>query len=241
MSMIGRTGPFLFPVGPSDPYFDYVSLLLHGDGPNGSTVFTDYSPRTKTVTPIANAKISTTASLFGGSSMQFDGNTDRLEIAHHVDFNLDADYTIEVAGRLSGVSLGTCMISKGWSTVIPPYLLYANSSNTKLSFYSSSNGSSYDILSNFTVRNAPSTNVFYRLAICRQGNDYSFYADGIRTATGTSSLTPVSNTEPLYIGGDPTTANATFLGFLEELRITKGIARYSGASYTIDNFAFPDR
>jgi hypothetical protein len=39
--------------------FGSVSLLLHGDGTNGSTVITDSSGSPKTVTAVGNAQIST--------------------------------------------------------------------------------------------------------------------------------------------------------------------------------------
>ena len=58
----------------ADPYYDNVSLLLHGDGTNGSTTIVDNSPSPKTMTALGNAQISTTESLFGGSSLYFDGS-----------------------------------------------------------------------------------------------------------------------------------------------------------------------
>ena len=46
-------------------------LLLHGDGTNGSTIFTDSSSYPKAVTASGNAQISTAQSRFGGASMHF--------------------------------------------------------------------------------------------------------------------------------------------------------------------------
>jgi hypothetical protein len=54
---------------PVDPQFGSVSLLLHGDGTNGSTTITDSSPTPKTVTAVGNAQISTAQSKFGGVSV----------------------------------------------------------------------------------------------------------------------------------------------------------------------------
>jgi hypothetical protein len=50
--------------------FGSVSLLLHGNGTNGSTTITDNSPSPKTVTAVGNAQISTAQSKFGGASMR---------------------------------------------------------------------------------------------------------------------------------------------------------------------------
>jgi len=59
-----------------DPNYSSVSLLLNGNGTNGSTTFTDSSVNNHTITRNGNAQISTTQSKFGGSSMYFDGNGD---------------------------------------------------------------------------------------------------------------------------------------------------------------------
>jgi len=63
---------------PTDPYFSNVSLLLHGDGINGSTTILDSSPTPKTVIPVGNAQISTTDPKFGTGSVLLDGNGDYL-------------------------------------------------------------------------------------------------------------------------------------------------------------------
>lgn len=55
----------------SDPYFANVMLLLHGDGDNGGTIFTDSSSYNRT--PIITGSIITGTDInaFGGSSIQF--------------------------------------------------------------------------------------------------------------------------------------------------------------------------
>ena len=63
---------------PAEPYFHNNSLLLHGDGTNGSTTFKDDSINNHTITAYGNAQISTAQSKFGGSSIYFDGNGDYL-------------------------------------------------------------------------------------------------------------------------------------------------------------------
>ena len=56
---------------PVDEEFDKVSLLLHGDGTNGSTTIVDSSSNVNSVTANNGAQISTTQSKFGGSSIEF--------------------------------------------------------------------------------------------------------------------------------------------------------------------------
>ena len=65
----------------ADQYISSVTLLLHCDGANTSTVFTDKSLTANVVTAYGNAAISTTQSKFGGSSAYFDGSGDYLTTA----------------------------------------------------------------------------------------------------------------------------------------------------------------
>jgi hypothetical protein len=81
---------------PVDPVFNNVSLLLHGNGTNGSTTITDNSPSPKTVTAVGNAQISTAQSKFGGASIAFDGSGDYLTVLNSSQFNFGVDdFTIE--------------------------------------------------------------------------------------------------------------------------------------------------
>jgi hypothetical protein len=91
--------------GPTDPYFSNVSLLLHGDGTNGSTTIVDSSASPKTLTAFGNAQISTAQSKFGGSSIAFDGTGDYLSISSSNDLTLGtSDFTLETWARLATVS-----------------------------------------------------------------------------------------------------------------------------------------
>ena len=80
----------------TDPNFADVSLLLHGNGTNGSTTITDSSPSPKTVTAVGNAQISTAQSKFGGSSIAFDGTGDYLSVPNDGTLQMGSvDFTIE--------------------------------------------------------------------------------------------------------------------------------------------------
>jgi hypothetical protein len=84
------------PAPPLDPNFANVSLLLYGNGINGSTSIIDSSPSPKTVTAFGNAQISTAQSKFGGSSIAFDGTGDYLTVPDNDNFALgNGNFTIE--------------------------------------------------------------------------------------------------------------------------------------------------
>ena len=65
-------------------------------------------------------------------------------------------------------------------------------------------------------------------AVVRSGNNFTLYRDGTSVSTGTSTVSfGTSNSFPLYIGGAQTAGSHWFPGYLDEIRITKGVARYT--------------
>ena len=65
----------------------YTVALLHMDGADTSTTFTDESGKTWTAN--GNAQIDTAQSVFGGASGLFDGTGDYLSASDHADWQLD--------------------------------------------------------------------------------------------------------------------------------------------------------
>ena len=91
----------MFPLAllnPSAPAVDPVLTLalLHFDGANNSTVFTDSSPFNQTVSVVTGTpKISTAMSKFGGSSLYLDGSSS-IKIPNNANLNLGTGvFTIE--------------------------------------------------------------------------------------------------------------------------------------------------
>ena len=82
---------------PSPPVDPAVTLaLLHFDGANNSTVFTDSSPFNQNVSVVTGTpKISTAMSKFGGSSLYLDGSSS-IKIPDNANLNLGTGvFTIE--------------------------------------------------------------------------------------------------------------------------------------------------
>jgi hypothetical protein len=117
--------------------------------------------------------------------------------------------------------------------------LVFNSTNTDLKFYSSSNIAAWDI-ANAQAIGAVSVNTWYHVAITRQGNTFRTYLNGVQGSTWTSSAALYTPTKPLGIGSNPD-GSYSLNGWLDELRITKGVARYTGAaSFTPPTAPFPE-
>jgi hypothetical protein len=221
----------------SDPYFDNVTLLLHCDGADGSTTFTDVKGHT--VTPAGNAQIDTAQSKFGGASGLFDGTGDYLSIADSADWALGSgDWTIECWVRLAAAETAQELITQRQDSVnLTDFWLFRVESDNTIRFYDkSSNSVVTDVRSTSTL----SSGQWYHVAAVRASGSVSLYVGGVKSANATTNLTSAysDKVHPLYVA--TSSAGTSLLqGHLDDIRITKGVARYT-TNFTPPAAAFPD-
>jgi hypothetical protein len=81
------------------------------------------------------------------------------------------------------------------------------------------------------------TGQWYHVAFVRSGTTLTPYLDGVASTTATTSATFTTSATNLRVGrywsGD-------FDGYIDDLRITKGVARYT-SNFTPTTVAFPDQ
>ncbi len=222
-----------------DPHFDKVALLLHFDGADSSTTFTDSSPRPKTVTAIGNAKISTAQGLFGGASGYFDGSGDALSIAHAADLNLaSGDWTIEFWFYLAGNFEGAYIIDKDGvaDASYPSYGITVGSSGLSLHLGS---GNGVSGLQSFTGTTVVSANAWHHAALGRAGSTIYGFLDGVQQFASTQTVAMVDGGKKINIGARYDGSSLAMCGYLKYLRTTKGVARYT-ADFTPPTEPFPD-
>jgi len=236
------------PSGPqTDPFFSSVELLLHYNGTNGSTTFTDSSSPPKTITRFGNTVISTAQFKFGGSSGLFDGNGDYLSAAGSTDFTFPADFTIEcwiyivgapsVIGSADSGSTHSTIISttagnnQGWS-----FLILGEPGTVPSTLYFEKSGGGYAGVIGGTV---PALQ-WNHIAVSRTSTTVRLFLNGTQTASATISGTVDSSNVAPFIGRTPFSAYFRYLnGYMDDLRITKGVGRYTG-NFTPPSAQFPD-
>jgi hypothetical protein len=223
-----------------EQYYNNTSLLLRGDGSNGSTVFTDSSPTASVITRNGNTVISTANSKYGGSSMYFDGNGDYLTIPNSTNYDFGAgNFTIEMWVNPSATGLannaqkflfGKRASASSYASVLS-FLTYSTvTSNFSVSFFVSTNGTTYG-LQYISPATFVSPNVWTHLAFVRSGNQYSIYVNGIKTIAAASFSGQVFNNSSAFSVGSCYSAvspgTSGYSGYIDDFRITKGIARYT--------------
>ena len=224
---------------PVDPVFNNVSLLLHGNGTNGSTVITDSSGSPKTVTAFGNAQISTAvADPFGNSTkgvIALDGTDDYLTVPSSDALKFGTgSFTVEAWIYQLAQNTFSALLEVG-NHSLPNSVLFITGTYGFQIYSGAFFGSSGNVLS---------LNTWQHVAYSRSGTTLRMFLNGNLTSSATfaNNLTNTSNVSVGFPKGlFPTGTNAAypFNGYIDDLRITKGIARYT-ANFTPPAAQFPD-
>ena len=111
----------------SNAFASIAELILHYDGIDGSTTFTDSTTR-HTITAYQQAQIDTAQSKFGGASGLFDGTGDYVAATDNLaDFNFGTDpFTVDFWVRFNTTAAGGTLywISGGGELSFYPNVIY---------------------------------------------------------------------------------------------------------------------
>lgn len=221
---------------PTDPDFSEVKLLLHMNGADGSTTFTDSSSIGATISVAGSAQIATAQSQFGGASGLFNGTTDYIYTPSNSNYAMgSSDWTVEGWKRSAALgSVNRCLFdNRGGGEGIA---IYASASgagqNDRLILANNSVVIAGDGTTQFTA------DTWQHWAVTREGNTIRGFIAGtlVWSVTDTRAY---SNSTRCYFGAVHTGASQWFSGYLDEVRLTIGTARYT-ASFTPPSDAFPD-
>jgi hypothetical protein len=180
---------------------------------------------------VGNAQIDTAVKKYGTGSLEFDGTGDWLIVPNSTDIQLGTgNFTIEFWVYLNATGAARGFVGKGGAST--GWLVSLVSTNTVRFTYGSSTITSTGTLSGST---------WHHIAVVREGtgsNQTKIYINGTNDGTGTVS-TDFNQTEVMYIGANRTGGDA-LNGFIDDLRITKGVARYT-TNFTAPTAPFQDQ
>ena len=184
-----------------------------------------------------DAKLSTAVSKFGGSSMYFDGTGDYIVASGTTATGTSAfgsgDFTIEFwlyANSVAATDQGLIDMRPTSTNGYYPYLYMYNGQVgywlNATSVITSSAG-------------AITTGTWYHIALARSGSSNKLFINGVQSgSTFTSSTALLCDSNRPAIGTAGTSLGASSLnGYIDDLRITKGYARYT-SNFTLPTSAF---
>lgn len=187
---------------------------------------------------VGNAQISTTQSKFGGSSMYFDGTGDGLTQPAVQNLNWSfgsGDMTIECWAYFNSVSGYQTLVDfrpSGGGFGTSSFVLWVDAGT--LSFFAGAYSGASPVLSGGSI----STGQWYHIVISRYGGTTKLFLNGNQTATTTNAWAQTfSATDILSIGATTNVTGNYLNGYINDLRITKGIARYT-SNFTPPTTAF---
>ena len=185
---------------------------------------------------VGDAKLSTAIAKFGGSSMAFDGTGDYLPSSDNLSLGFGSGaFTVEGwiylnnTSGTKGIVFGRGNNSFGFR-VGQSYLGNVNGLNIVKSGVADLDYCAFTFV----------TNTWYHIAVVRSGTTIYFFVNGTQQTTlgsGAGSFNYVNPTSGFYVGCNNDT-NEQFAGYIDDLRITKGYARYT-SNFTPPTSAFP--
>ncbi len=208
-----------------DPSFAGVVVLLHMEGAAGGSTFVDVGGHT--VRADGSARIGTTAR-FGSGGAAFDGSGAQLVVApraRELVFEGAEPFTMEAWVNGTGTifscdSFGLVMAIKDartlyvWVNGVLPWDYTGTAAGT-----------------------VPEG--WHHVALSYDGATYRWFIDGVMTLQQAGQLSSQSN-DYLVIGGYSGGVQPWFNGAIDEVRVTRGVARYT-APFAPPTAAFPDR
>lgn len=232
-------------VVPGDPHWSDVVLLMPM-----SSDFSDAKGHVPTVSGsahIANAHNGP----FNNRYAVFGAGGDRVQFAASADWDLGTHFTIEFHVKLDGVAPGAgCVVSNGWDNtpagLFAQYLVYQRPDITGLMFYSSSAGTSWDVVGGLGggPGGKPVAGEWAHVAIVSAldgiaSQRVNIFINGV-SEYSTSNVTPPTYQPfpyPLTIGNGRNMAAQSLMSMCN-LRITRNVARYT-APFTPPTAPYP--
>jgi hypothetical protein len=200
-----------------------VSLLLHGNGTNGSTTITDSRGNALSVVG-SNVSISTAESKFGGSSIYFGGTGGYVQCPPAVFNPLNRDFTVEWWQKLATTNTT-------YSTVATNTNGGIRASNGFIQIF----GGAVDNV----AASLPFTTDWQHIAITKTSSDVYLFHNGTRFGNNAANTQGVLSCDRFDIGRANGSYPNSFSGYIDEFRVTLGIARYT-ANFTPPTAPFPD-
>ena len=231
-----------------DPYWDNVVLLLPMDGAHDASTFTDL--KGKAITNGGPVLVKTDVKKYGTASGKFTTNlASFLSTPFVQDFSFPGDFTIECWvyptqvevpndpgswGRQEIMACGTAYSSSMW---LLEWSGYAAASKFTIRWLDASATVQRSVTSASTF----ALNQWYHVAATRQGTLVTLWVNGVSqgSAVIAQAFTVTGSAGTLTVGKmNYGTTTRNFVGHIDDIRITKGVARYL-ANFTPPVAAFP--
>lgn len=189
---------------------------------------------------------------FGNGVLELDGNGDGVTAADSSDFEFGSgDFTLECFVKFRSLPTGSnrATFFGKWreTTNERSYELFLGGpslNNNQLAFRISTDGQAGTVATIVTVEWEPALGHYYHVAVQREAGEVTLFIDGVaQNAPAADANSYHDNASLFSVGGQQSStnsmvANTSVDGFLEEVRVTKGVARYNPVGFVPPSAAF---
>jgi hypothetical protein len=217
----------------TDPAWANVTLLMHCDGANGAQTYTDSGPYNRAFSVVGSPPLLTTGNKkFGTAALNFNTTGSISSPNDLLDYFGAGDFTVEAWVYPTNGGVGPFTVISRWASSGLPnanqFILYVDTLTPVF-------GVSVDGNAAITATGPVLTlNQWNHVAAVRSGSTIKVYTNGVAGASQAVSGSLFSDTNnTLLIGSFNGGGSGKFTGSLDDLRITRGVARYTA------NFAPP--
>ena len=206
-----------------DVHFAKVTAMFNFDGSDGDTTTTglDSSNKNLTVSYSSGDQLSNTQKKFGATSLYV---ADNVTLSSSDGFNMGTgDFTIEAWYYFTSFSnsFGHYDQWAGGSTGAGNVQMWnSTAAQGKIKWY-------YDGSSNFTSSTTMSTGQWYHVAYVRESGTLKIYFNGTADSNTQSYSGQLGKTGTLYFGDQHAGGGGAPQYYIDDLRVTKGLARYT--------------
>ena len=230
---------YTVPTAPLTPSANTTLLL------NGMNAGTYDAAAQNNLETVGNAQVSSAQAKYGTTSVYFDGTGDYLTAPSSAAFDFSSgNFTIEAWVYVTSSSPSEQFIygKRASSAVYSPILVGVKAVGGVYKSYllGSTTGSSWNINGSFSGGSATiPLNTWTHIAVVRNGTTFTTYVNGVQDyqTTGISGAL-MTNTTAVSVGAGAADGNSPWNGYLDDVRITRGYARYT-ANFTPPTAALP--
>jgi len=238
-SLEAETGPWHIanPGGSTDPDFASVTLLLPMDSD-----FNDVSNSARTPTLLNAPTIDATEKQFGAGSGKFlKASSQYLQFAHTADLNFGSnDWTIEWWSYMNtGATQFSTILDKGdgGGAGAGPFWINVGPDGLGVSLDTSPPG--FEFTHHLGFGGPLPVQTWSHFAVTRDGSNFRMFIDGVQVDSTTSATAMADTSSPLKVGARGQSGSSLYFdGFIDDLRITNGVARYT-SGFSVPTAAFP--
>lgn len=238
----------------SDDFF-VDDLVVNDTGGSYNTGFLG-DVRVATLYPRADDEQGWTANrryMFGNGTFQMDGDEDGFTASDSAQLELGAgDFTLETFVRFLALPTGAhrATFFAKWRENLDErsfrlYLGGPSLNDSHLQFDTSTDGTADTAASVASAQWAPVVGKRYHVAVQRLSSKTVMFVDGVPlNAPETDASTYHDNASLLCVGGQQLGSaslddDMSINGFIDEVRITRGVARYNATGFVAPSAAFP--